>query len=468
MGLKKQIKAAINIFRRFDGFKGKIYAVGVILNEIRKSFTARTGIELNLPFRFGRRRFDFLSEPVGVVNLWALDQRLKPLNPVVSDEPTRINVLLPDLNPRIIFGGYIAILNFILRLTELGYRVRIVVCEEVDFNEEQIRKSCKEARLANEVLQHVELIVVADRSAPLFVSRNDIYFGYSWLTMRLASRAAQDTNENLPVFFIQEFEAIFHPYDSFRALCIATYDLPHFALFNSELLTRFFRKSELGVFDPRNPAHELKHSHSYFSHAISDIKAPTVEAISSREKTKLLYYARPEAHASRNIFEIGVLALREALEKGVFDASWEFYGIGSLSLSGQIELAEGITMKILPRVSLEEYCRLMSDFDVGLALMYAPHPSVPPFEMAAAGMLTVTTTFESRSSEDSESISRNLIAASPDPSSVANAIQDAVERVGDYESRVQAAKFQWPRTWKETFNDELMESLVDVLPSREN
>ncbi len=461
MGLKRRFSVAKNIWLSFHSPKGKVYAALVIILHAVKLLARRLGIRLP-------GKLDYLSEPVGLTNLWALEERMKPLNIVVrANEPARVNVLLPALVPEIIFGGYIAMLNFILRLMETGYRVRIIVCEEVDKNEAAVRDACRRSSIANKVLEHAELLVAQDRSHEIAVSPKDVFVGYSWLTMRLASRAARATNGKLPIFFIQEFEAIFHPYDSFHALCMATYRLPHFAIFNSELLMRFFQRKKLSVFDSDNPASKLPHRYAYFPHAFSDIMPPSRDDLVTRKTKKLLFYARPEAHAARNIFEIGMMALRKALRDGVFDSNWEFYGIGSLALSDELELAEGVSLHMLPRVSLEEYCRMMRDFDVGLALMYAPHPSVPPFEMAAAGMLTVTTFFESRPAEAMEKISSNLIACRPDPESVAKGLQKAVQRVGEIDARLKGARFDWPRTWKDSFNDSWLSSLADVLPRSE-
>lgn len=461
-----KIRLAFSIFSRFHGVKGKIYAIAVIINEARKSLVKGTGIELNVPIRFRRRRFDALSEPVGLVNLWALEQRFEPLNTVVdNDVPARLNILLPSMNPRIIFGGYIAVLNFILRVIDKGYSVRIIICEEINLNEEQVRDDCSRSQLAKKVLEQVELSVVSDRSTPIPVSKNDVFVGYSWMTMRLASIAAKSTNDKLPIFFIQEYEAIFHHYDSFRVLCVATYKLPHYAIFNSELLMRFFQNEKLSIFNPKNSVYGLKNNSTFFSHAISDITPPKLDYISNRDKKKLLYYARPEAHAGRNIFEIGLLALREAIMNGTFSEEWEFYGIGSLALHDELSLPNDVTMKILPRVSLEEYCEMMSDFDVGLALMYAPHPSVPPLEMAAAGMITVTTTFENRDATDMQKITGNLIATAPDPESVAQGISEAVERVSDYEKRIENSVFKWPINWDESFNDIWLDNINALLPS---
>ena len=56
---------------------------------------------------------------------------------------------------------------------------------------------------------------------------------------------------------------------------------------------------------------------------------------------------------------------------------------------------------------------LLRDHDVGLALMYTPHPSLVPIEMASAGMMTVTNSFENKTAEAMAAISPNLIAAEP-------------------------------------------------------
>ena len=60
-----------------------------------------------------------------------------------------------------------------------------------------------------------------------------------------------------------------------------------------------------------------------------------------------------------------------------------------------------------------QYGELLRAHDVGLALMYTPHPSLVPLEMASAGLLTVTNTFENKDADALRSMSANLIAAEP-------------------------------------------------------
>jgi beta-1,2-rhamnosyltransferase WsaF-like protein len=460
VAIRRRLNTAWKIFHSFHGVKGKVYAMFIILLEATKLAARRLDIRLPLP-----RKLNYLSKTIGLTNLSALEERMKPLNVMVcADEPIRINVLLPALVPELIFGGYISVLNFIQKLIISGYQVRIIICEEVSDSAEKVRKNCKTSKVADAVLCKVELLVARDRSEGIPANKSDVFIGYSWLTMRLASFAAKRTNDKLPLFFIQEFEAIFHPHDSFHALCIETYGLPHFSIFNSELLKKFFEQKGLGVFDPLNPVFGNEYKYAFFSHAISNIKPPNGEELANRKTKKLLFYARPEAHAARNIFEISMLGLKEAIESGVFSSEWEFYGIGSLALADELKLTNDTSLKMFPRVTLEEYCKMLGDFDIGLSLMYSPHPSVPPFEMAAAGMLTVTSSFENRLFSDIEVISSNLIATRPTPSSVASGLRQAVKRTDNVDDRLKGAKFEWPRSWDESFNEEFLKLLADKLP----
>src|SRR5688572_26928053 len=136
--------------------------------------------------------------------------------------------------------------------------------------------------------------------------------------------------------------------------------------------------------------------------------------MAERKTRKLLYRARADEHAARNMFELGLLGIIEALKKGDFDpAEWEFYGIGSLLNGATIKLVEGVEMKLLPKVSLDEYYELMPQFDLGLSLMMTPHPSLLPLDMAAAGMIAVTNTFGTKTADLMRAISPNILAVEP-------------------------------------------------------
>jgi hypothetical protein len=113
-------------------------------------------------------------------------------------------------------------------------------------------------------------------------------------------------------------------------------------------------------------------------------------------------------------------------------------------------------LTLLPRYEQAEYAEMLRDHDVGLALMYTPHPSLVPIEMASAGMLAVTNTFENKTADALAAISPNLIAAEPTIDAVAAALCAAPAAAGDVERRVQGAGIDWPRDWDAAFDDELL------------
>ena len=95
------------------------------------------------------------------------------------------------------------------------------------------------------------------------------------------------------------------------------------------------------------------------------------------------------------MYELGLLALDRALAAGAF-AGWELHGIGTVEGGRRIALGGGASMELLPRSSQAGYADILRAHDVGLALMYTPHPSLVPIEMASAGMVCVTNSFENK------------------------------------------------------------------------
>lgn len=397
-----------------------------------------------------------LEQPVNLYRIEILNHKLAPI-PVrtVSDREPTINYLFPTLQPSLIFGGYIAALNFILSLTARGLRFRVVVTEPAIRSLAALRKASANNSLLSRVLETTEIHLITNRSAALRCHREDRFVGYSWDTMRLAHGLARDVNGSLPIFFIQEYEPVFYPLDSIHFLASSTYDLDHFSVFNSSILRDFFRDQNLGVF--RNGGGEDRHA--WFTHAITQIRPPTIDALRKRKTQRVLVYARPEAHAQRNLFEIAIMSLNKAIETGMFGEAWEFVGIGSMATNGEISLAEGRTLKMLSRMPLEDYQRMVPDFDIGLSLMYAPHPSVPPFEMASGGLVTVTNQFVNKSQEKMGRITPNLIVARPNIPSIAEALGQAVRRSYDYAGRIEGASFGQVCDWSDSFNDAFVRRL---------
>jgi len=453
---------SVKIVWQAKGMRSKLGAIRYVIQGGRKYVSRRwprvgrlltPGVAQDAPHH---QATSDLEQPVNFYRIELLNYKLAsiPARTVSNRKPT-LNFLFPTLQPSLIFGGYIAALNFILNLTERGLRFRVVVTEPTIRSVEALRKASANNALLRRVLETTEIHLITNRSATLRCHREDRFVGYSWDTMRLAHDLARDVNGSLPIFFIQEYEPVFYPHDSIHFLASSTYDLDHFAIFNSSILRDFFRDQNMGAF--RNGDGEDRHA--WFSHAITQIRPPTLDALRQRKTRRVLVYARPEAHAQRNLFEIAMMSLNKAIETGMFGEAWEFVGIGSMAMNGEIPLSEGRKLNMISRMPLEDYQRMVPDFDVGLCLMYAPHPSVPPFEMVSGGLVTVTNQFVNKSQEKMGRITPNLIVARPNILEIAEALGRAARRSSDYAGRIEGASFGQVCDWSDSFNDTFVHRL---------
>jgi hypothetical protein len=272
--------------------------------------------------------------------------------------------------------------------------------------------------------------------------------------MRQLSRHAGEPETRPFTYLIQEHEPFTFPMGTLYALADQSYTFPHHAVFSTALLEEYFREHGIGVHAPGRPGAA---GALHFENAILKFKVDRGD-LSARRGRKLLFYARPEGHAARNMFEIGMLALEKAIAAGVFGAEpWVFHGIGTPH--GDIEFEAGGTLRMQGKFSLDEYQALLPQYDVGLSLMYTPHPSLVPLEMAAAGMLSVTNTCLNKTAAKLAAISSNLIAAEPTIDGVAAALAQAVRGAGDVDTRVRGSQVNWASNWDAAFNDEFMQRI---------
>ena len=95
--------------------------------------------------------------------------------------------------------------------------------------------------------------------------------------------------------------------------------------------------------------------------------------------------------------------------------------------------------------------------------MSAPQPGRVPLEMARAGMLAVTTTFENKSAEALAAISPNLVGAEPTIEGIAEALERAASDDGDAERRMRGSALRWSLDWDASFDDELLDRVTGFL-----
>ena len=164
-----------------------------------------------------------------------------------------------------------------------------------------------------------QLEVAFGRETGLTVSPADAFVATTWWTAHVAHAAAEAAGRDRFLYLIQEYEPFTFAMGSYAALAAASYELPHTAVFSTELLRGYFRRHGIGVFAAGEDAGDR--ASLSFQNAITAIDPPSAAELAARRPRRLLFYARPEAHAARNMFELGVLALQTALAEGAFDVA---------------------------------------------------------------------------------------------------------------------------------------------------
>ena len=77
----------------------------------------------------------------------------------------------------------------------------------------------------------------------------------SW-TAHLAHGALRKLDRERFLYLISEYEPFSFPMGAFAALARQSYELPHFALFSTDLLRDWFRERRLGAFSERRGRRE--------------------------------------------------------------------------------------------------------------------------------------------------------------------------------------------------------------------
>jgi glycosyltransferase involved in cell wall biosynthesis len=393
-----------------------------------------------------------------------LAEKTRPLELRIRPEaPARVNLLIPTIDLSHFFGGYIAKLNLARRLAERGRRVRLVTVDETPPLPPSWRRTISSYEGLEGVFDRVE-VAFAREDPALEVSPSDQFIATTWWTAHLAHTAAGALGAERFTYLIQECEPFSFPMGAFAALARQSYEFAHFAAFSTEFLREYFRRHSLGVYADGPEAGD-RHSVA-FENAITPIDPPTEAELAARSSRRLLLYARPEQHAARNMFELAILALARAVADDAIGVEWELHGVGATGQNEPpVDVGEGRAVELLPRRSQGDYADLLHEHDVGLALMYTPHPSLVPIEMASAGMLTVTNSFENKTPGAMSAVSSNLITVPPTVDGLVGGLREAVAGVGDSRRRVEGSQARWSRDWDRSFDHELMGRIEGFLES---
>jgi len=349
-----------------------------------------------------------------------IDARKRPSwTPELGAGEPALNLLVPTLNPSEVFAGIATAVDIGIGLAARGHRVRLIACDlpiasaEATRNFIHGRITRGNGATAARLSQHCGVVGDGGGGPRIPAHRADLHFATAWWTTHVArdliSRHALDRRRM--IYLVQDHEPNFYPWGSEYADAEASYHFDTLKVFNTSILRDFFVDRGLARHDDLafRPAIDL-------ARYCSGSRTPP-----GNGPRRLALYGRPEV--DRNLFPTAI----EALARFIDAAGLGPADIAPVSVGLRhepIELPRGIRLESLGKLPWERYPEYLLGVDVGLSLMYSPHPSHPPLEMAASGVRVVTNNFGAK---DLSRLSGAIQSVAPTPEALSGSLRRAWE-----------------------------------------
>lgn len=353
--------------------------------------------------------------------------------------PPTVNLVTDSVLPGSLFGGVATALILAGQLVErVGGRLRIVTRREAA-DAADVARMLRDSEVPASF--EIETLLAGHRNdASVPMAENDYFLTTSWWT---AVPTVAAVGHQRLVHVLQEDERMFYPMgDEYLRCAEAIHDPGLRSVINSEML---FRHLSGGP----DPLEALAKRSIVFEPAFpASLFYDDPDARLESGKRNFLFYARP--HNMRNLYWRGMQVIERAILDGVLDPDqWRFVFLGK-DLPPTYKLPGNPEVAVAQNLSLHDYAAQVRTAHVALSLIYSPHPSYPPLDLAASGAVVVTNTFES-SKIDLTSYSRNIFCAPPTVAGLTGAIASAVELAGDPEARTKnvadsGIRRDWPST----------------------
>ena len=350
--------------------------------------------------------------------------------------PRRISLVTDSINRGSLYGGVgTSIIMAALAAQAMRVRLRIVTRTE-PANPEGLRIVLRTYGLT--LPYEVEFVHAPfhDIGYEIDAFDDELFITTSWWTT--AATLASVRSESI-VYLLQEDERMFYPYGDEHLRCsqiLGNNDIRF--VINTKLLFDHLVSSGLTNVAAKGLWFEPAFPHEVFRPGPREPGG----------KLKLLFYARP--FNTRNLFYFGIEVLEAAIARGIVDLDvWDIAFVGKDI--PRLRLHEGsYTPKRLENLSWTDYAQLAGQTDLALSLMYTPHPSYPPLDMAASGAVVVTNQFSSKRSL--ASYSNNIICGDLNLKSMLEAMARGVELALDTEQRTRNYEAnQLGRVWQTSF-----------------
>ena len=372
-----------------------------------------------------------------------LSARFSELKPIhiyrMHETAPRVTMVTDSVNAGSLFGGVgTAMIFCALLANQLASPLRVVTRRErPDKTNLQNILTIHGAPLPPNIeFAHTD---VSELGRSLDIRKSDIFITTSWWTTCAVKRSVPA--EQI-VHIVQEDERMFYPYGDDHLLCQESLSDPCLRyVVNSRLLFDHFAAEKLESivkngtwFEPAFPK-----THYYF------------EDRKPNQKLNFVFYARP--NHIRNLYYRGIEVIDASIATGVLDPDrWDFTFVGTHL--EELTLANCVRPTLLQNLEWADYLGLMRASDLGLALMYTPHPSYPPLDLAACGAVATTNKFGAKKSLDR--YSSNIICSDLDTESLLSSLaegsalaQDPAKRRANYQQNSMS------RSWETSLKNAL-------------
>jgi len=348
------------------------------------------------------------SQPIGFVK--------------VDRDDFRFNIVTDSVQKQSLFGG-VATSLILATLFSNKYNIPLrIITRETENNPNDYEKFLDFMHITKP--NKIEFFSDCDRNNggnnfKLETSDKDIFLATSWWS----AEAIKSVNLRKNFFYIiQEVEKFFYPNGDDQNLCEnilhernINYIVNSKLLFDYYLINNYKNIVTKGVyFEPAFPTH---------------IYSPGLNSFKQKTKYKLLFYARP--NNPRNLFYTGIKILDEAIREGIINMEeWEIYFAGSNI--PPLTFSNGKKPIMLGHMDWKEYSIFIKEIDLGLCLMYTPHPSYPPLDIASSGGVVLSNAYLNKRSLE---YSKNIICMDLDMGSMLNGVEKSVNLVKDVARR---------------------------------
>ncbi len=137
---------------------------------------------------------------------------------------------------------------------------------------------------------------------------------------------------------------------------------------------------------------------------------------------------------------------------------WDIYFVGR-DLE-PITLPGGVRPVLLENLDWADYQTLVRRIDVGLSLMYTPHPSYPPLDLAASGAVVVTNRYGPKTSL--ARYADDILCVEPSIEALAGGIAEAVRKARERGARRHAPANRLQHDWAAAF-EPVLQNLAERL-----